>query len=107
MRSALTVVILALLVGGCAAYSLYNPNVPPEIADRDSQECREQARQLVNWTLMDDDQFWSGPGWRHRRGPFYSPMTSGLAMEQDVYDRCMRYKGYTLIKQERPTAAGQ
>ena len=29
-------------------------------------------------------------------------MTSRLAMEQDVYDRCMRFKSYALIKEPTP-----
>lgn len=106
MRAVLIAVALALLAGGCATYTWYHPNVPPEIAERDSQECREQARQLVTWELMDDDPFWSGPGWRHRRGPFVGPMTSGLAMEQNLHDRCMRAKGYALVRQDPPRPAG-
>jgi hypothetical protein len=106
MRSVPVVVALALLLCGCGTYSWYNPNVPPEITQRDSEACREQARQLVTWELMDDDPFWDRPGWRHHRAP-WGPMTSGLAMEQDVYDRCMRSKGYALIKEPKaPSPAG-
>jgi hypothetical protein len=100
MRSIIAVVAFALLSAGCATYSWYNPRVPPEIAQRDQAECREQASRLVNWELMDDRPFW-GFGWN--RGPFV-PTTSGLAMEQDVFDRCMRYKGYALV--ENPKASG-
>jgi hypothetical protein len=105
MRVALLVVALALLLSGCATYSWVGPGVPPEIVQRDSEECREQARRLVTWTLMDDDPFFWGPG-RYRFGGM-GPMTSGLAMEQDVHDRCMRGKGYTLVRDpEPPRAAG-
>jgi hypothetical protein len=107
MRTIASVVAFALLLSGCGTYYWYNPHVPPEIAQRDSEECREQARQLTTLALMDDDPLWWGPGWRHHRGPFFGPMTSGLAMEQDVYDRCMRFKGYALIKEpERPSPSG-
>lgn len=107
MRRLLVVTALALASSGCATYSWFNPNVPPEIAERDSAECREQARRLVTWELMDDDPFWGGVGGRYRRGPFVGPLTSGLAMEQDVHDRCMRYKGYVLIKDpEAPRPSG-
>jgi hypothetical protein len=102
---AVIVVAVVLLLSGCGTYYWYHPNVPPEIAQRDSEECREQARQLVTWELMDDDPFWPGSGWRYRRGPFLGPMTSGLAMEQDVHDRCMRFKGYALIKEPKPPAS--
>ena len=101
MRTMLFAAVLALACSGCATYSWYNPNVPPEIASRDEAECREQARVLVNWTLMDDDPFWGVRG-PYRRGPFVGPLTSGLAMEQDVYSRCMRHKGYALVKNPDP-----
>jgi hypothetical protein len=100
MPRALFVVAFALVLGGCGTYSWYHPNVPPDIVQRDSAECREQARRLVTWELMDDDPFW-GSRRRWRTGTL-GPMTSGLAMEQDVHDRCMRYKGYTLVKDPEP-----
>jgi len=99
MHRALTVVGIASLLAGCASYSWYNPNVPPEIAQRDSEECRQQAAYLVNTRLMADDPFWWGPGSR-RWGPALP--VSGLEMEQDVYRRCMMFKGYTLVKNPDP-----
>jgi hypothetical protein len=95
---------LAFVVSGCATYSWHHPTVPPEITQRDSEECRDRSRRLVALELMGDDPFWWGPGWRYQRAPF-GPMTSGLAMEQDAYDRCMRSKGYALVK-DPPRASG-
>jgi hypothetical protein len=97
MRRLLTLVGMASLLAGCASYSWYNPNVPPEIAQRDSEECRRQAAYLVNAQLMADDPFWWGPRYW---GP--GPPVSGLALEQDVYRRCMTFKGYTLVKDPEP-----
>lgn len=104
MRHTGPVVALALLLAGCGTYSWYHPNVPPDVVQRDSDECRESARRLVTWELMDDDPFW---GFRRRYRPG-GLMTSGLAMEMDLHDRCMRAKGYTLIKDSpAPGASGQ
>jgi hypothetical protein len=106
MRAVSTLVGLVVLVlaSGCASYSWYHPNVPPELIARDEAECREQARQLVTLELM-DDPFWWDPGFRHRRG-LGLPVTTGLAMEQDVFNRCMRFKGYALVKDPRAPSGG-
>ena len=100
MRSVVVVVALPLLLSGCGTYYWYHPDVPPEITQRDSEECREYARRLVTLALMDDDWFWGGPHWLGRS--HLGPPVSGLAMEQDVYDRCMRTKGYALVKEPKP-----
>ena len=99
MRTLVTIVAFAGLVGGCASYSWYNPNVPPEIAARDSEECRQQAAYLVNMQLMAKDPLWPGAYW----GP--SLPVSGLELEQDVFRRCMTFKGYTLVKDPEPVSA--
>lgn len=103
MRRSAVAVACALLLAGCGTYSWYHPNVPPEIAQRDSDECREYARRVVMWELMDDDPFW---GFGRRRRGSLGPMTSGLSMEMDLHDRCMRAKGYALIKEPARGAAG-
>ena len=94
MRREIIVVAFASVLAGCASYSWYNPNVPPEIAQRDNDECRQQATHLVNRQLMSYDPFWSG--YPRYWGPV--PPVSGLEMEQDVYRRCMTFKGYSLVK---------
>jgi hypothetical protein len=45
---------------------------------------------------MADDPFWPGIG------PHWGPSipVSGLALEQDVYRRCMTFKGYALVKDQ-------
>jgi hypothetical protein len=101
MRGTPAVVLLATLLAGCASYSWYKPNVPPEIAQRDSDDCRRQAAYRVNTELMADDPFWWGPGHRYWGPPPGIPV-SGLALEQDAYRRCMNFKGYTLVKDPEP-----
>src|ERR1700694_4147261 len=101
MRSAVAFVAGTPLLSGCASYSWYNPNVPPEIAERDSEECRQQAAYLVNTTLMANDPFWLAPD------PLrWGPPVSGLALEQDMYRRCMTSKGYALVKDQPGRPAG-
>lgn len=80
---------------------LYNPNVPPEIAERDSQECRRQAAYLVNTTLMADDPFWLAPDSLR-----WGPPVSGLALEQDMYRRCMTSRGYALVEDQPGRPSG-
>ena len=91
----LTAVVPALLLAGCASYSWYNPDVAPEITARDTEECRRQASYVVNTELMGDDPLWDGIG-RHHRGPWMP--VSGLELEQDAFRRCMRVKGYALVR---------
>jgi hypothetical protein len=105
MRVALVAVALTLLLSGCATSSWYRPDVPPEIVQRDSEECRAQAQRRATRELSDDDPFFSGAASRHHRIGTPEPMTSGLAVERDVHDRCMRGKGYTLVKGPEPHRA--
>lgn len=101
MRRLLVIVAFAPLVAGCASYSWYRPGVPPEIAARDGEECRQQAAYLVNAELMAYDPLWPGStywGW----GPTFP--VSGLAMEQDVFRRCMHFKGYELVRDPEPVS---
>jgi hypothetical protein len=94
MRRGIAVVAFASVLAGCASYSWYNPNVPSEIAQRDNDECRQQATYLVNTPLMSYDPFW--PGFPRYWGP------GPLEMEQDVYRRCMIFKGYRQVKNPDP-----
>jgi hypothetical protein len=104
MRNVCALVALALLASGCATYSWYKADVPPEIAAQDSQECRSQASYMVNRWYM-DEPFWWGTGWRHLHPYPTWPTSSALGAEQDVFNRCMYYKGYALIKDPKPPRA--
>jgi hypothetical protein len=103
----LPLLALAVVLAGCATYAWTKPGVTPDLAARDETECRAQARDLAT-----EYAFARGPLWGPRGGPFGPGMGPGpfwwgapgadpgwnLEVEQRVYDRCMAFKGYELVK---------
>ena len=101
---------LALLTSGCATYSWYRPDTPPDLAARDTAECYDLARDSVRdigfsafprfygpphpWP-MTGWSAWSDPSW----GPGGDPLWR-MDVEQRILERCMRSRGYDL-KRER------
>ena len=103
MRHAMLFLVLAMSLSGCATYYWYKPEASQAVVERDSQECREQAFQLVNRFYVDDPYWWS-PVWRRPWDPWWPSMPDPAA-EQDVYNRCMSFKGYALIKEPKRSRA--
>ncbi len=102
MRRVVIAVTLALLLGGCASYAWVKPGVTDEVQARDEDSCRAEARDLAN------EYAYGGFG----APPLYSPggrpwmgsvpdSSWQLAAEQRVYERCMRGRGYDLVRTDK------
>ncbi len=112
VRSTIVCACVSLLLAGCASYAWTKPGAPPDVARRDSEECRAQAWDLVNYSAFAVPYapyaWWGAAGWGPWGVPWGSPFPDPawrLDAEDRVYDRCMRYKGYTLVKVPKPQPA--
>jgi len=89
------------------------PGATPAEASADERRCRTEAAAVV-----DDAMFyrasmpweWGPPGGRYPGWPagyrggyggWWPDPSAELAAEQSVYDRCMRAKGYDLVRVDR------
>jgi len=103
IRRAISATALGLLLGGCASYAWVNPNVPADVAAADERSCRLEARDLaMEYAVGAYGATWPymypygrlGWGWP---GPYGDPSWQAAA-EQRVYERCMRGRGYDLVR---------
>jgi hypothetical protein len=109
MRRLIAIAGLAMLTSGCATYSWYRPDTPPDLAARDKAECYELARDSArdialsafprlhgpSWPMLGYHP-WSDPYW----GPFGDPLWR-LDVEQRVQESCMRSRGYDLQREPK------
>jgi hypothetical protein len=91
---ALPVIVAALLVCGCATYVWSRADATPEILARDQSECQEEARYAARGYDLSGFR-WGG--WA--RGQPLPPVQSGLEIEQELFRRCMEFRGYRLEKE--------
>ena len=99
MRITWIVAILALLLGGCASYAWVKPDVTAEVKTHDETTCRAEARDLTSeyayggfgapWAYSPGRRPWAGP---------YADLSWQAAAEERVYERCMRGRGYDLVR---------
>ena len=106
--------VLALLLGGCS-YAWIRPDATAAQARADEQVCRTQAAQLVNDVWLDAGpgawgpmyrpwgSGWYGPGWYGPGYGWWPDPSAPLAAQQRLSDRCMRAKGYDLVRVDRKT----
>jgi hypothetical protein len=90
---------LVLVLGGCASYTWVKPDVTAEVMARDEQTCRAEAHDLAGAYVP------APGGYSPSRGPWTGPYTDPswqAAAEQRVYERCMRGRGYDLVRTDRP-----
>ena len=100
---------VVFLLGGCS-YAWIRPDATPAQARADEQRCRAEAADRVQdpWS---DPAFGWGPMYRPGGSAWYGPGWYGwwpdpsaeLAAQQRVLDRCMRTKGYDLVRVDRKT----
>jgi len=115
MRRIVPWLAVALVLGGCS-YAWIRPDSTPAEARAAEQWCRAQAADLVPDVWLDASPCcWGptypwGPAW-YTAGSYGGPGWYGwwpdpsaqLAAQQRVYDRCMRAKGYDLVRVDRKT----
>lgn len=108
MSRLLSLIAMIVVLAGCATYAWTKPGVTAEVMARDDTECRAQARDLASEYAFVGGPFWGPRPW----GPvwYYDPFwrydalpdpTWRLHAEQRVYDRCMAFKGYRLVKEPK------
>ena len=103
MRRMCLVATLALLLGGCASYAWVKPDATREVMARDEASCRAEARDLSSEYAYGGAGVpsagyppWQGPP----MGPYADPSWRATA-EQRVYERCMRGRGYDLVRTDK------
>ena len=109
MRRLIALAVLALLTSGCATYSWYRPDTPPDMAARDRAECYDLARDSVRDISFTAFPRFYGPlhpwpmlGWSAWNDPYWGPGGDPLwrmDAEQRILDRCMRSRGYDLQRE--------
>ena len=92
--NALAVVVVALVLSGCASYVWSRPDATPEMLARDQGQCQDEARYVARDYDMPGFRY-GDPGWRQ---PLPPPL-SGLQIEQQLFGRCMESRGYRLEKE--------
>lgn len=109
MSRLLTLVAMIVVLAGCATYTWTKPGITPELMARDDTECRAQARDLASEYALAGGPFWGPRPWGPLWGPigyrdpfwWYDDPGWRLQAEQRVYDRCMAFKGYRLVKEPK------
>lgn len=110
MRRLIAIAGLVMLSSGCATYSWYRPDTPPELAARDRAECYELARESTRDIafsafprMYGSARSWPAlgyPGSDPYWGPFGDPLWR-LDIEQRVQESCMRSRGYDLQREPK------
>jgi hypothetical protein len=108
MRYLLSAIAAAALLGGCASYAWIRPDTTPALVASDEQLCRAEAFDVIRdvrfggWgTTWTPGAPWHWP-WVGAPGYYAAPDVSWqAAAEQRLYDRCMRAKGYELVRVDR------
>jgi hypothetical protein len=101
---------LVFLLGGCS-YAWVRPDATPAQVRADEQRCRAETANLVQPVWSDAALGWGpmyrpwGPAWYGGPGWYgwWPDPSAELAAEQRAYDRCMRTKGYNLVRVDRKT----
>ena len=103
MRRLLGTATLALVLGGCASYTWVKPDGTAETKTRDEQACRAEAHDLAfAYGVRGPGAPWGAPPWQQPwSGPYADPSWQATA-EQRVYERCMRGRGYELVRTDKP-----
>ncbi len=91
---ALAVLVITLALSGCATYVWSRPDATPEMLARDRSQCEDEARYAARDYDLTGFRY-GGWGWRLP----LPPMQSGLQIEQDIFRRCMEFRGYRLEKE--------
>jgi hypothetical protein len=100
MRHALIGAALVVLLAGCGGrYAWQKPDATAEALARDEASCRAEARDLAHeyahggvgapWTFSPWRRPWTGP---------YADPSWRVEAEQRVFERCMRGRGYELVR---------
>jgi hypothetical protein len=99
IRRSVVFAALMLLLGGCATYAWVKPDATAELTAKDEQSCRAQAHDLsMEYALTSYGVPWGAEPWRRPwMGPYGDPSMRAAA-EQRVYERCMRERGYNLVR---------
>jgi hypothetical protein len=99
MRRLLLAATLVMLLGGCASYAWVKPDATAEMTARDEATCRAEARDLATGYVYGGiGAPWGYPPWQPV--PYADPSWQVVA-EQRVYDRCMRGRGYELVRTDK------
>jgi hypothetical protein len=103
MRQVMAIAALAMLTSGCATYSWYRADTPPDVAARDQADCSDVARESARDVgfsafprLYDPARPWPTLG---GSDPYWGPAGDSLwrlDVEQRLRDQCMRSRGYDL-----------
>src|SRR5213594_1948190 len=90
------------LRGGCASYAWVKPNVTAEVKAHDEATCRAEARNLTSQYAYGG--FGAPFGYSTWRQPWtgpYSDLSWQVAAEEREYERCMRGRGYDLVRGDK------
>jgi hypothetical protein len=106
MRRLIALAGLAMLTSGCATYSWYRPDTPPDLTARDQAECSDLARDSARDIAFSAfprmywaPRPWPTLGWPGWNDPYWGPGGDPLwrlDVEQRIHERCMRSRGYDL-----------
>jgi hypothetical protein len=99
----MAITALAIVTSGCATYSWYRADTPPDVTARDQADCYDLARESARDVgfsafprLYGPARPWPSLGWGE---PYWSPASDPLRrmdVEQRLQDECMRSRGYDL-----------
>jgi hypothetical protein len=101
MRPAIAGAALVLLLGGCAAssYVWRKPDVTDEARARDETACRAESHDLASeYAQGGVGAPWNFSPWRRPWTGAYADPAWQAAAEQRVFERCMRGRGYELVR---------
>jgi hypothetical protein len=110
MRGVIAGAALAVLTSGCATYSWYRADTPPELAAQDEAECHRLARDAARdiafgaFPLYGPIRPWPHTGWGGWGDQYWGPAGDPLwrmDVEQRIHDRCMRNRGYDLAREPK------
>jgi hypothetical protein len=116
MRGVITLAALALLTAGCATYSWYRPDTPPELAAQDDAECYDLARDSARDIALSAFPRFYGPAfysplhpwpygvWGAWGDPYWGPGADPMwrmDVERRIHNRCMRSRGYELYREPK------
>jgi len=100
MRRRLFAATLVMLLGGCASYAWVKPDATAEMAARDEVACRTEARDLAA-TAYIYGGIGAPTGYPPGQQVPYPDRSWQIVAEQRVFDRCMRDRGYELIRTDK------
>lgn len=112
MRRVIAVAALGLATSGCATYSWYRADTPPDLAAQDVAECAQLARDSARDIAFSAfPRLYAGPfrpwpyaGWGAWGDPYWwgpSDPLWRMEVEQRIHDRCLRSRGYELYREPK------